>query len=147
MKSRASTAMHISRKDKPFFNDIKPFASDGVAMEVVSTDPSTGGFSVIFHGKAGSTFAPHIHLAGADYLILKGALNYDGELAPAGDSGYEPYGSIHEETVFPVDTEMLFITHGPVLFVDEHQQPKLVFDARWIEDQIVAGRTTFAQAA
>ena len=147
MKSRASTAMHISRAEKPFFKDIIPFASEGVSMEVISTDPSTGGFSVIFYGKAGATFAPHLHLAGADYLILKGALNYRDQLAPAGDSGYEPYGSIHEETVFPVDTEMLFITHGPILFVDENQQPKQVFDSRWIEEQIEAGRTTFAQAA
>lgn len=146
MKSRSSVPMHISRKEKPFFKDINPFATD-VAMEVISTDPSTGGFSVIFHGKAGGTFESHLHLAGCDYLILKGALNYRDELAPAGDSGYEPYGSLHEATVFPVDTEMLFISHGPVMFVDENAQPKMILDSRWIDEQIEAGRTTFAQAA
>ncbi|QOT74129.1 cupin domain-containing protein [Sphingobium fuliginis] len=147
MKSRAGNEMHVTKAEKPVFRDIIPFASEGVEMEVISTDPSTGGFSCIFRGKAGATFAPHLHLAGADYLILSGALNYRDQLAPAGDSGYEPYGSLHEMTIFPEDTEMLFITHGPIMFIDEEKRPTQVMDSRWIEEQIAAGRTRAASAA
>ena len=135
MKSRSANEMHVAKTDKPVFDIPAPLA-DGVKMEVIATDPSTGGFSCILRGKKGGTFAPHLHLAGCDYLIMSGALNYRDELAPAGDSGYEPYGSIHEKTVFPEETEMLFITHGPIMFMDENNAYTEIMDSRWVDELI-----------
>ncbi len=143
MKSRAANEMHVTKAEKPVFDIPAPLA-EGVKMEVISTDPSTGGFSCILRGQKGGTFAPHLHLAGCDYLIMSGALNYRDQLAPAGDSGYEPYGSLHEKTVFPEETEMLFITHGPIMFMDENSNPSQIMDSRWI-DKIIEGQQ--AQAA
>lgn len=136
MQSKTAYEVHVAKKDKPVLPNIAPFASDGVEMEVISTDPSTGGFSCLFRGKKNATFAAHVHLAGADYLILSGALNYRDQLAPAGDSGYEPYGSVHEMTIFPEDTEMLFVTHGPLLFFDKDGKYTEIMDSRWIEARI-----------
>ncbi len=135
MKFRSATDMHLTKSDKPVF-EFGPSMANGVEIEIISTDSSTGGFSCILHGKKNATFEPHLHLAGCEYLILSGALNYRDEVAPAGDSGYESYGSLHEKTVFPEDTEMLFITHGPILFLDENNEPTEILDSRWIENRI-----------
>lgn len=139
MKTKTAYEVHVTKKEKPVLKDISPFGDKDIEMEVISTDPATGGFSCIFRAKKNATFAPHLHLAGADYLIMTGALNYRDELAPAGDSGYEPYGSIHEKTIFPEDTEMLFITHGPLIFFDENKSFTEIMDSRWIEQKISAG--------
>nr|WP_053000280.1 hypothetical protein [Sphingomonas sp. Y57] len=139
MKTKTAFEVHVAKVDKPVFKNIAPFASEGVEMEVISVDPATGGFACLFRGKKNATFAPHLHLAGADYLILSGALNYRDQLAPAGDSGYEPYGSIHQETIFPEDTEMVFITHGPLIFYDDDNRYTKIMDSRWIEERIAAG--------
>lgn len=139
MKTKHAFEVHVSKAEKPVFSNIAPFASEGVEMEVISVDPVTGGFACIFRGKKDSTFSPHLHLAGADYIILSGALNYRDQLAPAGDSGYEPYGSIHAMTIFPEDTEMVFITHGPLIFFDEQERFTDIMDSRWIETRIAAG--------
>jgi len=147
MRIRSDKELHVTKADKPVFRTIAPFASAGIEMEVLSTDLSTGGFSVIFRGKKGSIFAPHVHLAGADYLILSGSLNFRDQIAPAGDSGYEPYGSVHEQTIFPEDTEMLFVTHGPILFIDDNKKPQQVMDARWIEDEVAKGELLLAKTA
>lgn len=134
MKFRSASDLHLTKGEKPVFQLKPPFAVEGgIEMEVFSTDPSTGGFSSILRGKKGGTFLPHLHLAGCEYMILSGALNYRDQLAPAGDTGYESYGSIHEVTVFPEETEMLFITHGPILFLDESNNPTEILDSRWIE--------------
>ena len=71
----------------------------------------------------------------AKELLTVSNIVINGNIAPGGDTGYEPYGSIHGATTFEEATEMLFITHGPILFFDDQNNWTTILDSRWIQSR------------
>ena len=92
---------------------------DGIGIKVLRVSEETGQWTALIRQDAGSTFAPHKHLAPADFYVLKGALEYRMGRAPAGSYAYEPLGAIHDETTCSEETMYIFTAHGPVIFYNE----------------------------
>jgi len=80
----------------------------------------------------------HEHLGAGEYLILsgkaevRGGVESGGITAHAGDYGYEPSGVIHDSTYFPEDTIYFFTNHGPIKFIDDHDNILAVIDWRTV---------------
>jgi len=122
---------------------------NGIDFKILRTSQETGAWTVIFRCAAGSSFNPHRHLAGGEYLMLKGTMQVrggkekGGVTARAGDYGYEPNGVLHDETFFPEESELYFTNHGAIQFLTPDLKPDFVLDYALLED---LGRTA-AKAA
>ena len=92
---------------------------DGIGIKVLRVSEETGQWTALIRQDAGATFAPHKHLAPADFYVLKGALEYRMGRAPAGSFAYEPLGAIHDETTCSEETIYIFTAHGHVIFYNE----------------------------
>ena len=86
----------------------------------------------------GARFAPHRHLSNSEYYVTRGELLYDVGSAPEGTYGYEPVGSVHTQARCEVDTEMLFIGRGAVVFTGEASAPRFILDNEFLHG-ITAG--------
>ena len=112
----------------------------GIDFKVLRTSQETGAWSVLFRCAAGSSFRPHRHLGGGEYLVLKGKMDVRGGrdnggiTASAGDYGYEPNGALHEVTFFPEETELYFTNHGAIQFLTDDLQPDFVLDFAMLEE-------------
>lgn len=104
----------IHTKDLPWVK-----MGDGVDIKVLRVSAESGCWSGIIRMQPGSVFASHKHLAGADFLMLKGNLKYRMGEAPAGAYGYEPNGAVHDETTCDEETEIMFNAFGPAIFFNE----------------------------
>jgi anti-sigma factor ChrR (cupin superfamily) len=91
-------------------------------------NPDTGQYVVLLRMGAGSAFQDHQHYGAAEFLVLKGEFEFDGRVAEAGDYGWEAYDARHRGTAVKVDTEMLLIGHGPVLFDPAPGEAPVVLD-------------------
>ena len=111
----------------------------GIDFKVLRTSQETGTWTVLFRCAAGSSFNPHRHLAGGEYLMLKGKMEVRGGAekggitAHAGDYGYEPNGVLHDETFFPEPTELYFTNGGPIQFLTPELEPDFVLDYALLE--------------
>ncbi len=92
---------------------------EGIEFSLLYTSEETGRWAVMFRCQAGSFFGPHRHLGAGEYYVVKGRMAYRMGEAAEGSYGYEPLDAVHEHTSFPEYTELLFINHGPVAFLDE----------------------------
>lgn len=92
---------------------------DGVDIKVLRVSEETGFWSAIIRMMPGATFASHKHLAGADFLILKGKLKYRMGEAAEGAYGYEPAGAVHDTTTCDEETVLTFNAYGPSIFHNE----------------------------
>lgn len=112
----------------------------GIDFKVLRTSQETGTWSVLFRCAADSSFNPHRHLGGGEYLMLKGRMEVRGGVekggitAFAGDYGYEPNGILHDETFFPVETELYFTNHGAIQFLTDDLKPDFVLDYAMLEE-------------
>jgi hypothetical protein len=59
---------------------------------------------------------------------MKGRMEYRMGTAAAGTYGYEPLGVIHDLTLFPEYTELLFTNYGPVAFLNEDDSVSAILD-------------------
>ncbi len=91
----------------------------GNAMKVLRVSEETGAWSALLRAAKGTTNAPHIHLAAADFYMVSGVLEYRGGVARAGDWIYEPNGAVHEATHHPEETVYLANAQGPIAFYAE----------------------------
>lgn len=111
----------------------------GIDFKVLRTSQETGTWTVLFRCAAGSSFAPHRHLGGGEYLMLSGRMEVrggseqGGVTANAGDFGYEPNGVLHDSTYFPEDTVLYFTNNGAIQFLTEDMQPDFVLDYEMLE--------------
>ncbi len=64
----------------------------------------------------GARFQPHRHEGWGQFFITKGELIYDVGSAPAGTYGFEPIFAVHHEAGCEVETEMLFMGEGAVIY-------------------------------
>ena len=102
--------------------------AEGIDYRVLRTSPETGTWTVLLRAQAGSSFAKHKHLGPGEYLMIKGRMEYRAGCAVAGDYGYEPLDSVHEETKFPEYSELFFSNHGAVVFLDEDDNVTSILD-------------------
>lgn len=118
----------------------------GIDFKVLRTSEETGTWSVVFRCAAGSRFAPHRHLGGGEYLMLKGTMfvrggkDKGGVTATAGDFGYEPNGVLHDDTFFPEDSELYFTNHGALQFLTPDLKPDFVLDYAKLEELAAAAK-------
>ncbi len=113
---------------------------NGIDFKVLRTSQETGSWTVLFRCAPGSSFNPHRHLGGGEYLVLKGRMEVRGGAAKggitanAGDYGYEPNGILHDETSFPEQTELYFTNHGAIQFLTPDLEPDFVLDFAKLEE-------------
>lgn len=101
---------------------------EGAFYKFLRYSPETGGYSIILRIDKGGTFRSHKHLGGAEFLMLKGKMNYVDRSAEAGDWGYESLGATHEATHVEEDSELLFIGYGPLVFTSEDGAIESILD-------------------
>lgn len=101
---------------------------EGAYFKLLRYSPETGVFSIMLRIDAGGTFMAHRHLAGAEFYMTKGRMDYVNGSAVPGDWGYEALGAVHEATTVEVDSELLFIGYGPLIFSDEQGNDTQVLD-------------------
>lgn len=122
---------------------------DGYDFKLLRTCSVTGTWVVLFRTIAGGSVPSHKHISAAEYFLLKGKVEVRGGkenggiTSVAGDYGYEPNGVIHEQTYFPEPTEYLFISHGPIQYLDENGNTSGIIDwltiqEKWESSEIVA---------
>lgn len=108
--------------------------ADGIDYRVLRTSAETGTWTVLFRAQPGSSFARHRHLGAGEYYVIKGRMEYRAGSAVAGDYGYEPLDSIHDETNFPEYTELYFTNFGAVVFLDENDEVTSILDHNVLSD-------------
>jgi hypothetical protein len=122
-----------------------PFSA-GIDFRLLHASSETGKWTVLFRCAQGSAFARHRHLGAGEYLMLEGRMEVRGGSAAggitavAGDYGYEPNGVIHDSTNFVEPTRFFFINHGPVVFIDELNNPTGLVDAALLQEVYAKGR-------
>lgn len=120
---------HVATRSMPWLE-----FGGGIDFKLLRASQETGAWSVVFRCAKGSSFNPHRHLAGGEYLVLKGRMELrggeqkGGVTARAGDYGYEPNGVLHAETFFPEPTELYFTNHGAIQFLTPDLKPDFVLD-------------------
>ena len=120
--------------------------AEGIDYRVLRTSPETGTWTVLLRAQAGSSFAKHRHLGPGEYFMIKGRMEYRAGCAVAGDYGYKPLDSVHEETNLPEYSELYFTNHGPVVFLDEHDDVTSILDHNVIT-QLAATQISEAKTA
>ena len=100
----------------------------------------TGQFVIILRMDAGAQFLSHKHYGPAEFLMMKGELDYTDKVARPGDYGWEGMYARHESTKVAVDTEMLFIGYGPIIFEYDAGNTILILDGGLFAD-VAAGRS------
>lgn len=105
---------------------------EGIEFSLLYTSEETGRWVVVFRCQPGSFFGPHRHLGAGEYYVVRGRMVYRiGEAGP-GTYGYEPLDAVHDHTSFPEYTELLFINHGPVAFLDDRGDIATIVDHKML---------------
>jgi len=110
----------------------------GIDYRLLFTSGETGRWTVLFRCQPGSFFPRHKHYGAGEYFVVKGRMEYRMGAADAGTYGYEPLGVIHDYTLFPEYTELLFTNFGPVAFLNEDNSVASILDHALLE-QLAAG--------
>ena len=101
---------------------------DGASFRLLRHNSDTGQFVIILRIEAGGAFKAHRHYGAAEFLMLKGALAYTDRVAVPGDYGWEGMYAQHDATGVAIDTELLFIGYGPIIFTGADGRPDLILD-------------------
>ena len=110
----------------------------GIDYRLLFTSGETGRWTVLFRCQPGSFFPRHKHYGAGEYFVVKGRMEYRMGAAEEGTYGYEPLGIIHDYTLFPEYTELLFTNFGPVAFLNEDNSVASILDHALLE-QLAAG--------
>ena len=102
--------------------------------------PESGHFVIILRLETGAKLHSHKHYGPAEFMMLKGSLAYGESVANAGSYGWEGMHARHDATNVDVDTELLFIAHGPIIFDAVGDQPGLILEGALLAG-IASGET------
>lgn len=105
---------------------------EGIEFQLLRFCAVTGRWALYVRMQPGSRILPHKHLSSGEFFVTKGELLYDVGSAPAGVYGYEALGEVHEVARADVETEYLFIGHGPVAYPAEDGTIAYVLDYEFL---------------
>ncbi|KAL6353680.1 hypothetical protein LRP88_12993 [Fusarium phalaenopsidis] len=105
-----------------------------VWIKLVQVSPDTGAYTVIVRAEQGGVLPRHRHLEMAQIYIIKGAGDHPqtGHFNQ-GDFVTEHKGALHEPLVFNVETELLMISQGPSVFLDENGNDLYAMDVPMLQ--------------
>lgn len=106
---------------------------EGISFQLLRFCEVTGRWALFVRMQPGSRILPHKHLSSGEFFVTKGELLYDVGSAPAGVYGYEAIGEIHEVARAEVETEYLFLGHGPVAYPDDRGGIAYVLDYEFLK--------------
>ncbi len=101
----------------------------GTRFKVLRACRVTGDWALFVNMAPGAAFQPHRHQGAGQFFVTKGELLYEVGSAPAGTYGFEPIFSEHAEARCEIETEMLFLGSGAVVYFKEDGSVDYVFDA------------------
>ena len=101
----------------------------GTRFKVLRACRITGDWALFVNMEPGAAFQPHRHQGPGQFFITKGELLYEVGSAPEGTYGFEPVFAEHAQARCEVETEMLFLGSGAVVYYKEDGSVDYVFDA------------------
>lgn len=111
-------------------NDLKwlPLAPK-VWIKLVKLSPETGAYTVIVRAENGGVLPRHRHIESAEIYVIRG----DGEHPQTGHFAQGDYvsehkGAVHDQLVFKEGVEMLMISNGPSMFIDDEDNDLFLMD-------------------
>ena len=109
------TGSAINSKNLPWLS-----LAPKIWIKLIKLQPDTGVHTVIIRAEPGGILPPHRHIESAEIYVLKGFGNHPqtGHFAE-GDYVSEHKGAIHGHLIFEVETEMLMISQGASVFLDD----------------------------
>lgn len=98
----------------------------GLEARVLRTCSVTGTWAVLYKVAGGTSASAHVHYGSADSYVISGCMETGGGEANggrtvrAGSYSFEPNSNRrHEATYFAEDTLLIYIHHGPIMYVDD----------------------------
>ncbi|EWG47593.1 hypothetical protein FVEG_07660 [Fusarium verticillioides 7600] len=104
-------------------------------IKLIKLIPETGSYTVMIRAEPGGVLPRHRHVKSAEISILKG--NGDHPQAghfEKGDYVSEHEGSQHDPLVFEVETEMLMISEGASVFLDDDGNDLYAMDVPMLQN-------------
>jgi anti-sigma factor ChrR (cupin superfamily) len=103
-------------------------------IKLVKLQPETGVYTVIIRAEPGGVLPPHRHVEAAEIYVLKGTGDHPqtGHFAE-GDYVSEHKGAVHDPLVFEIETEMLMISQGASVFLDEQGNDLYTMDVQMLQ--------------
>lgn len=105
---------------------------EGIEFQLLRFCAVTGRWALYVRMQPGSRILPHKHLSSGEFFVTKGELLYDVGSAAVGVYGFEALGEVHERARAEVETEYLFLGHGPVAYPDENGAIAYVLDHEFL---------------
>lgn len=104
-------------------------------VKLIKLDAETGVHTIIIKAEPGGILPPHRHLESAEIYILKGTGDHPqtGHFAE-GDYVSERKNALHDPLVFEVETEMLMISQGASVFLDEQGKDLYKMDVQMLQE-------------
>lgn len=116
-------------------NDLKwlPLAPK-VWIKLVKLVPETGAYTVIVRSEKGGVLPRHRHVESAEIYAIRG----DGKHPQTGHFSQGDYvserkGAVHDQLVFEEEVEMLLISSGPSMFIDDEGRDLFLMDIPMIQ--------------
>ncbi|KAK6819078.1 hypothetical protein RU639_008115 [Aspergillus parasiticus] len=105
-----------------------------VFIKIIKTVPETGEYSIMVRAEKGGVLPQHRHLDSAEIYVTKGsgAHPQTGSFAE-GDYVSESKGATHDPLVFENDTELLMVSRGPSMFLDDDGSDLYMMDVAMLE--------------
>ncbi|KAL7765150.1 hypothetical protein ACKLNR_003066 [Fusarium oxysporum f. sp. zingiberi] len=108
-------------------------------IKLIKLTPETGSYRVMIRAEPGDALPRHRHVKNAEIYILKG--NGDHPQARHFEKGYhvsEHEGARHDLLVFEVETEMLMMSEGASVFVDDDGNDLYAMDIPMLQNLAVS---------
>lgn len=111
-------------------NDLKwlPLASN-VWIKLVKISTETGAYTVIVRAERRGVLPRHRHIESAEIYVIRGDGKHPqtGHFAQ-GDYISEQKGAVHDQLVFEEEVEMLMMSNGPSMFIDDEGRGLFLMD-------------------
>lgn len=121
---------HHNGGDTVHCNDLKwlPLAPK-VWIKLVKISTETGAYTVIVRAERGGVLPRHRHIESAEIYVIRGDGKHPqtGHFAQ-GDYISEQKGAVHDQLVFEEGVEMLMMSDGPSMFIDDEGRDLFLMD-------------------
>lgn len=100
-----------------------------VWIKLVKLSIETGAYTVIIRAEKGGVLPRHRHIESAEIYVLRG----DGDHPQTGHFSQGDYvserkGAVHDPLVFEEEVEMLMMSNGPSVFMDDEDRDLFLMD-------------------